>query len=283
VNFCRYYLDLPKSDCLLNKIALSIKVINQFGAKLVIKIDFNKLPQHIAIIMDGNGRWAKQHAIGRIRGHKKGAQAVRTTVRTCREIGIKYLTLFAFSIENWERPAKEVEALMFLLEEYLSKEIRQLQKQGIRLTTIGEIDRLHTSVKEKLLEAKETTVKNDKMILNLALSYGGKDEIIRAVKKIIQDNKNGEIDINEINKGTFNNYLYTSGMPDPDLLIRTSGEYRISNFLLWQMAYTELYFTNVLWPDFTKDDLFKAIASYQKRERRFGLTSEQLREKDSSI
>ena len=138
-------------------------------------------------------------------------------------------------------------------------------------------------MKEKLLEAKETTVKNDKMILNLALSYGGKDEIIRAVKKIIQDNKNGEIDINEINKGTFNNYLYTSGMPDPDLLIRTSGEYRISNFLLWQMAYTELYFTNVLWPDFTKDDLFKAIASYQKRERRFGLTSEQLQEKDSSI
>ena len=267
----------------MNKIALSIKVINQFGAKLVIKIDFNKLPQHIAIIMDGNGRWAQKHAIGRIRGHKKGAQAVRTTVKTCREIGIKYLTLFAFSIENWERPAKEVEALMFLLEEYLTKEIKQLQKQGIRLTTIGEIDRLHTSVKEKLLEAKETTVKNDKMILNLALSYGGKDEIIRAVKKIIQDNKNGEIDINEINKGTFNNYLYTSGMPDPDLLIRTSGEYRISNFLLWQMAYTELYFTNVLWPDFTKDDLFKAIASYQKRERRFGLTSEQLREKDSSI
>ena len=242
----------------------------------------NKIPSHVAIIMDGNGRWAQKHAIGRIRGHKKGAQAVRTIVKTCREIGIKYLTLFAFSIENWERPAKEVEALMFLLEEYLSKEIRQLQKQGIRLTTIGEIDRLHTSVKEKLLEAKETTVKNDKMILNLALSYGGKDEIIRAVKKIIQDNKNGEIDINEINKGTFNNYLYTSGMPDPDLLIRTSGEYRISNFLLWQMAYTELYFTNVLWPDFTKDDLFKAIASYQKRERRFGLTSEQLKERNIS-
>ena len=248
----------------------------------MIKIDWNKLPQHIAIIMDGNGRWAQQHAIGRIRGHKKGAQAVRTTVKTCREIGIKYLTLFAFSVENWERPAKEVEALMFLLEEYLTKEIRQLQKQGIRLTTIGEIDRLHTSVKEKLLEAKETTIKNDKMILNLALSYGGKDEIIRAVKKIIQDNKNGEIDINEINKGTFNNYLYTSGMPDPDLLIRTSGEYRISNFLLWQMAYTELCFTNVLWPDFTKDDIFKAIASYQKRERRFGLTSEQLKERNIS-
>ncbi|MGA2782045.1 MAG: isoprenyl transferase [Smithella sp.] len=256
---------------------------NQIGAKLVIKIDWNKLPKHIAIIMDGNGRWAQQHAIGRIRGHKKGAQAVRTTVKTCREIGIKYLTLYAFSIENWDRPAKEVEALMLLLDEYLTKETKQLQKQGIRLTTIGEIDRLHPSVKEKLVHVKESTMKNDKMVLNLALSYGGKDEIICAVKKIIQDNKNGKIGINEINKETFNNYLDTSGMPDPDLLIRTSGEYRISNFLLWQMAYTELYFTNVLWPDFTKDDLFKAIASYQKRERRFGLTSEQLQEKDSSI
>lgn len=242
----------------------------------MIKIDLNKLPQHIAIIMDGNGRWAQQHAIGRIRGHKKGAQAVRTVVRACREIGIKYLTLFAFSIENWERPAKEVQSLMSLLEEYLIKEVKELQKQGIRLTTIGEINRLHPSVKEKLLQAKEITINNDKMVLNIALSYGGKDEIIRAVKKIIQDNKNGKIDINEINKETFNNYLYTCGMPDPDLLIRTSGEYRISNFLLWQMAYTELYFTKVLWPDFTKDDLLKAIDSYQKRERRFGLTSEQL-------
>ena len=242
----------------------------------MIKIDLNKLPQHIAIIMDGNGRWAQQHAIGRIRGHKKGAQAVRTVVRACREIGIKYLTLFAFSIENWERPAKEVQSLMSLLEEYLIKEVKELQKQGIRLTTIGEINRLHPSVKEKLLQAKEITINNDKMVLNIALSYGGKDEIIRAVKKIIQDNKNGKIDINEINKETFNNYLYTCGMPDPDLLIRTSGEYRISNFLLWQIAYTELYFTKVLWPDFTKDDLLRAIVSYQKRERRFGLTSEQL-------
>jgi undecaprenyl diphosphate synthase len=226
--------------------------------------------------MDGNGRWAKQHTIGRVRGHKKGAQAVKTTVRTCREIGIKYLTLFAFSIENWGRPAEEVEALMFLLEEYLTKEISNLQKQGIKLTTIGEIDRLNPSVKEKLLQAKESTVKNDKMILNLALSYGGRDDIIYAVKKIIQDNNNGKVDINEINRNNFNRYLYTCGMPDPDLLIRTSGEYRISNFLLWQIAYTELYFTKVLWPDFTKDDLLRAIVSYQKRERRFGLTSEQL-------
>ena len=247
----------------------------------MIKIDLNKLPQHIAIIMDGNGRWAEKHAIGRIRGHRKGSQAVRTVVRTCREIGIKYLTLFAFSIENWERPVKEVQALMLLLEEFLIKEIKELQKQEIRLTTIGEIDRLYPSVKEKLLQAKESTLKNDKMILNLALSYGGKDEIISSVKKIIKDNEDGKIDVNNINKETFNSYLYTCGMPDPDLLIRTSGEYRISNFLLWQMAYTELYFTKVLWPDFTKDDLFKAIASYQKRERRFGLTSEQLMERNS--
>ena len=242
----------------------------------MIKIDCNNLPQHIAIIMDGNGRWAKQHTIGRVRGHKKGALAVKTTVRTCREIGIKYLTLFAFSIENWGRPKEEVEALMFLLEEYLTKETGHLQKQGIKLTTIGEIDRLNPSVKEKILQVKESTVKNDKMILNLALSYGGRDDIIYAVKKIIQDNNNGKVDINEINRNNFNRYLYTCGMPDPDLLIRTSGEYRISNFLLWQIAYTELYFTKVLWPDFTKDDLLRAIVSYQKRERRFGLTSEQL-------
>ena len=249
----------------------------------MIKIDTDILPQHIAIIMDGNGRWAEKHTIGRIRGHRKGAQAVRTVVRACREIGIKYLTLFAFSTENWERPQKEVQALMFLLEEYLTKELAELQKQEIRLTTIGEIDRLNPSVKEKLLQVKESTSQNDKMVLNLALSYGAKDEIIYAVKKILKDNLAGKINIDKLNKETFSNYLYTSGMPDPDLLIRTSGECRISNFLLWQLAYTELYFTNILWPDFTKDDLCKAIASYQKRERRFGQTSEQLREKDSSI
>jgi len=240
------------------------------------KINWNNLPRHIAIIMDGNGRWAKKHTIGRIRGHKKGAQAVRATVRACREIGIKYLTLFAFSIENWRRPKEEVNALMSLLEEYLNKETQELQKKGIRLTTIGEINRLQPQLKKKLLQAKAQTAKNKEMILNLALSYGGQDEIVCATKKIIQDSKKGKLDINEINKETFQSYLYTRGMPDPDLLIRTSGEYRISNFLLWQIAYTELYFTNVLWPDFTKDDLFRAIASYQKRERRFGLTAEQL-------
>jgi undecaprenyl diphosphate synthase len=228
--------------------------------------------------MDGNGRWAKQHTIGRIRGHKKGAQAVKTTVRTCREIGIQYLTLYAFSMENWGRPAQEVAALMKLLEEYLSTQTKDLHRQGIKLTTIGAIENLDPSVREKLRQAKELTANNDKMTLNLALSYGGRDEIISAVKKIIQAVKEDKIKIKDINNETFGNYLHTAGMPDPDLLIRTGGEYRISNFLLWQSAYTELYFTNVLWPDFNKDDLLKAIAGYQKRERRFGLISEQLRE-----
>ena len=241
------------------------------------KINWDNLPQHIAIIMDGNGRWAKQHTIGRIRGHKKGAQAVKTVVRTCREIGIKYLTLFALSVENLERPQEEIKALMSLLEEYLSKETVELQKQEIRLTTIGEIDNLTPIVKEKLLQAKACTSNNNRMILNLALSYGGRDEIIFAIKKLIQDSQDNKVKIKDINKDMFGGYLQTYGMPDPDLLIRTSGECRISNFLLWQLAYTELYFTDVLWPDFKKEDLLEAIANYQKRERRFGLISEQLK------
>jgi len=243
------------------------------------KIEKGNIPKHIAIIMDGNGRWAKQHAIGRLRGHKRGAQAVRAAVRTCREIGIKYLTLFAFSIENWGRPTKEVEGLMSLLEEYLEKELKELHKKGIKLTTIGDIDQLKPSVKEKIISAKKITANNDQMVLNLALSYGSRDEIIGAVKKIVQDSQNGKINSGDINKEIFSKYLNTCEMPDPDLLIRTSGEYRISNFLLWQLAYTELYFTPVLWPDFKKEDIVKAIASYQKRERRFGLTSDQLNEK----
>ncbi|MDI6742964.1 MAG: isoprenyl transferase [Smithella sp.] len=246
----------------------------------MIKIDLDNLPQHIAVIMDGNGRWAQQHTIGRIRGHRKGAQAVRTIIKSCREIGIKHLTLFAFSVENWERPVEEVNALMSLLEEYLTKEINELHKQGIKLSFIGDTKRLNPAIREKLRLAREMTSKNDKMILNLALSYGGRDEIIHAVKKIVSDHAEGKIAVSDITKENFNKYLNTAGMPDPDLLIRTSGEYRISNFLLWQMAYTELYFTKVLWPDFSKDDLFMAIASYQKRERRFGLTSEQLKEEN---
>lgn len=240
------------------------------------EIDLNNLPRHIAIIMDGNGRWAKQHAMGRIRGHKKGAQAVRTTVTACRELGISYLTLFAFSSENWGRPSDEINALMSLLEDYLDQEASTMQKQEIKLTTIGDIDRLYSPVQKKLLDVKKLTEHNDKMVLNLALSYGGRDEMIAAVKKMISDHADGKLKMDDINQDLVSRYLYTGGMPDPDLLIRTSGEYRISNFLLWQLAYAELYFTDVLWPDFKKDDLFRAIAVYQSRERRFGLTGEQI-------
>jgi undecaprenyl diphosphate synthase len=242
-------------------------------------IDPNNLPRHIAIIMDGNGRWAKQHAMGRIRGHKRGAQAVRTTVTACREIGIAYLTLFAFSSENWGRPGEEVNALMDLLADYLDKETPTLQKRGIRLAAIGDIDKLYLPVWKKLLEVMKLTERNDKMVLNLALSYGSRDEIVAAVRKMVADQRDGKLKIDDIDKETLARYLFTASMPDPDLLIRTSGEYRISNFLLWQLAYTELYFTDVLWPDFKKSDLLAAIAVYQQRERRFGLTSEQIQGK----
>lgn len=243
------------------------------------KMDEGNLPGHVAIIMDGNGRWAKKHALGRIRGHNKGAKAVKTTVTACREMGIRYLTLFAFSSENWGRPSAEVDALMSLLGEYLDKEAATLMKQKIRLTTIGETDRLYAPVRAKLLEVMKLTEHNDQMVLNLALSYGSRDEIIIAVKKMISDCQKGKLNAEDIDQDMLGRYLYTCNMPDPDLLIRTSGEYRISNFLLWQLAYTELYFTDVLWPDFNKNDLLKAIAVYQKRERRFGLTSEQIQGK----
>lgn len=245
-------------------------------------IDFKKLPRHIAIIMDGNGRWAQKHALGRIVGHQKGAEAVRITVKTCREIGIRYLTLYTFSMENWTRPAYEVEALMNLLETYLHSEINEILDKGIRLTTIGNRDALRGSIKETLNDIIEKTAYNRGMTLNLALSYGGRDEIIDALKRLIRDTRTGKIKEEDITRELFSSYLDTAGLPDPDLLIRTSGEFRLSNFLLWQMAYTEFYFTDVLWPDFGRDDLLDAIVSYQKRERRYGLTSDQLPKGDTA-
>jgi undecaprenyl diphosphate synthase len=241
-------------------------------------IDLQKLPRHIAVIMDGNGRWARKHAMGRISGHKKGAEAVRITVKTCREIGIKVLTLYAFSTENWLRPDNEVQALMRLLEEYLRSELMEMLETGIRLTTIGDTEALKEPIKSILREAIAKTSHGREMTLNLALSYGGRDEIIAAIHKMIQDVHSGKLPLKSISKDVFPDYLYTAGLPDPDLLIRTSGEYRISNFLLWQSAYTEFYFTDVLWPDFNQDELFKAIAEFQRRERRFGLTSDQVQE-----
>lgn len=241
------------------------------------EIDPDKLPQHIAIIMDGNGRWAGRHAMGRVLGHRKGAESVRVVVRTCRRIGLSCLTLYAFSMENWLRPKTEVRALLKLLEEYLVNEAQEMMDQGIRLTAIGNLDSLGAPVLMKLQETIERTAGNQGMVLNLALSYGGRDEIATAAGRMVSDSLAGKIKPEDVTKELLQRYLYTSALPDPDLLIRTGGEYRISNFLLWQMAYTEFYFTDILWPDFREPDLMEAIAEYQQRERRFGRTSEQLR------
>jgi undecaprenyl diphosphate synthase len=245
-------------------------------------IDIKRLPRHIAIIMDGNGRWAKKHTLGRVSGHKKGAEAVRATVKTCREIGIKYLTLYAFSSENWQRPRKEVKALMRLLHDYVRMEFDSMLKNNIRLVVIGHLENLEDNIQQAIRNVVTKTAHNDGLILNIALSYGGRDEIVTAVRRMIADNLAGKFTPDEITADMFSGYLDTAGIPDPDLLIRTSGEYRISNFLLWQMAYTEFYFTDVLWPDFSQGELLKAIADYQQRERRFGLTGEQAEREGSS-
>jgi undecaprenyl diphosphate synthase len=235
-------------------------------------IDKNKLPKHIAITMDGNGRWAKSKGKLRIFGHKNGVKSVRDTVEGAAEIGIEYLTLYAFSSENWNRPEREVNALMTLLVSAINKETKTLMDNNIRLSTIGDINKLPSKAQKELQEAIIKTKDNTRMTLVLALSYSGRGEIINAVQNIIKDGKKPE----EINEDTFQQYLTTKSVPDPELLIRTSGEYRISNFLLWQIAYSELYFTDTLWPDFRRADLYKAILNYQNRERRFGKTTEQL-------
>lgn len=240
------------------------------------EIDKEKLPKHIAIIMDGNGRWAKKKSLNRISGHVRGVDAVREVVTACRELGIKILTLYAFSIENWKRPKEEVNALMGLLKDYLLKERGEMIQNGIRLSVIGRLEDLPRDVQEILNETMRLTQDCDGMVLNLALSYGGRSEILHAVQRLLSDLRKKKIKPEEINQERFSQYLWTGGLSDPDLLIRTSGEFRISNFLLWQIAYTELYVTETLWPDFDRNELLKAIADYQSRERRFGLTSEQL-------
>jgi undecaprenyl diphosphate synthase len=240
------------------------------------EIDKEKLPHHIAIIMDGNGRWAKKKNLSRISGHIKGVDAVREIVTACRELGIKVLTLYAFSVENWRRPKEEVMALMALLKEYLIKETEEMIQNNIRLSAIGRLEDLPIDVQNTLQETRKKTEHCDGMILNLALSYGGRSEILHAIQGVLSDYRNGKVKPGEINVQRFSQYLWTQGIPDPDLLIRTSGEFRISNFLLWQIAYTELYVTETHWPDFDRKELVKAIADYQSRERRFGLTSEQL-------
>lgn len=227
--------------------------------------------------MDGNGRWAKQKGMLRVFGHENGTKSVRTTVETCARLGIENLTLYAFSTENWNRPKLEVDTLMKLLVSSLKKELDTFSKNNIRLNSIGNLDMLPKSVQKELLTVIEKTKNNTRMTLTLALSYGSREEILNAVKKISDKVKNNIISTESIDESIFNNHLYTHDLPDVDLVVRTSGEHRISNFLLWQIAYAEFYFTDVLWPDFSEENLYEAIISYQKRERRFGKTSEQIK------
>jgi len=237
----------------------------------------NFIPRHVAVIMDGNGRWAELHGNDRIFGHQQGVDAVRSIVEGAGEAGIEYLTLYAFSTENWDRPKDEVNALMSLLVNAIVNETENLNEKNVKMLAIGDIASLPTEVQSELAEAVEITSKNTGLHLVLALSYSGRWEILEATKKIVRKALNGEIAENQINECEFTSQLSTSGIPDPELLIRTSGEYRISNFLLWQIAYSEFYFTPILWPDFRKENLFEAVVDFQRRERRFGKTSEQIR------
>ena len=239
-------------------------------------IHMDQLPQHIAIIMDGNGRWAKQKGKIRMFGHEHGTKSVRAITEACAELGVKNLTLYAFSTENWNRPKLEVQTLMRLLISSLKKEIKTLREHNIKLNAIGNLDALPSKVYKELSHVMDATKDHDRMTLTLALSYGSRDELIRAIQEISNKVKNNIISPEKIDEYIINQHLYTQNLPDVDLLIRTSGEQRISNFLLWQIAYAELYFTDVLWPDFSKENLYQAIVDYQNRERRFGKTSEQL-------
>jgi undecaprenyl diphosphate synthase len=241
------------------------------------RLDPTKMPHHIAIIMDGNGRWALRKGLPRMEGHQQGLEAAQRIVEACEELGIKILTLYAFSKENWLRPRKEVNALIRLLYKRLQQERKGLLKRNLRLNIIGDLSDLPTPVRKLLVETVEMTRKRDGLIVNLALSYGGRSEIVAGVRAIIADVEAGRIAKDDITPEIFSRYLFTGDMPDPDLLIRTSGELRISNFLLWQIAYTELYFTPTLWPDFGKEELIQACIAYQNRERRFGLTASQIR------
>lgn len=243
---------------------------------LLEQIHKDRLPKHIAIIMDGNGRWAKNKGLLRAVGHENGTKSVRETVETCAKLGVDHLTLYAFSTENWNRPKLEVDTLMKLLVSSLKKEINTLQDNNIQLNAIGNLNALPKKVHKELLDVIGKTAQNTRMKLTLALSYGSREELINAVKEISDKVKNNIISCEKIDESTINEHLYTRNLPDVDLLIRTSGEQRISNFLLWQIAYAELCFEEVLWPDFTQEHLLKAIIDYQKRERRFGKTSEQL-------
>jgi len=250
--------------------------------ELLKKIDKKKLPVHVAIIMDGNGRWAQKRHMDRVKGHEQGSKVVKHIVETASKIGIKILSLYAFSKENWNRPKKEVDALMQLLHRYLLEESDNLIKNDIRLSVVGDINSLSPKLRSLILNVAKRSQENKGTRIVIALSYSGRYEIVNAVKGIIKDIQNGKIKSDDINEQLFAKYLFTKDLPDPDLLIRTSGEKRISNFMLWQIAYTELYITKTLWPDFTREEFLKAIISFQKRQRRFGMTGEQILQQKSN-
>jgi len=235
--------------------------------KLANQVDFSRLPYHVAVIMDGNGRWAKKRNLPRIEGHRAGAESVREIVETCARLGIKVLTLYAFSKENWKRPKKEIVTLWRLLEEYLKKEDKVLVKNKFRLQVIGERDEIPPSVQRELERVEKLTENNDNLTVVLALNYGGRSEIVEGVKKLLKEK---EVDVEALDEEKFSSYLYTVDLPDPDMVIRTSGELRVSNFLLWQIAYSEIWITQELWPDFRRKHMLQALIDYQKRERRFG-------------
>ena len=238
--------------------------------ELISKINMGNLPNHIAIIMDGNGRWAKNRLLPRNFGHQEGMERVIEIVEGASDLGIKHLTLYAFSTENWKRPITEVEGLMRILVLYIKRELDKLYRNNIKLNILGDISKLHEIPRNEVEKAVEKTKNNTKMILNIALNYGGRDEIIHGIKEYLKDVEMGNITYEELNTDTFSNYLYTKGQPDPDLIIRPSGEYRLSNFLLYQVAYAEFWYSDILWPDFNKNELYKAIIDYQNRNRRFG-------------
>lgn len=234
------------------------------------ELDMNNIPRHVAIIMDGNGRWAKSRNLPRTMGHKAGVEAIIDILKEADRLGIKYITLYAFSTENWKRPKDEVNAIMKLLVQYLKLEIDEMDRNGVVIKVIGDISKLPTECIQEIEKASERTKNNTGVIMNIALNYGGRDEIVRAVKNIIKDKEEGKFSIDSIDEDLFSNYLYTNYMPDPDIIIRPSGEQRLSNFLLWQCAYSEFWYSNINWPDFSPKDLRRAIYDYQKRNRRFG-------------
>jgi undecaprenyl diphosphate synthase len=244
--------------------------MNKKEEELKKQINLEALPNHIAVIMDGNGRWAKKRTLPRIAGYREGIKTVRMIIETCRELGIKHLTLYTFSTENWSRPKKEVETLMNLLKEYIEKELNNMNKNGIRFNILGDWETISYGVPDKIKQAINATSKNDRLVLNLALNYGGRQEILRAAKLFAKEVSEGKHKPDDLDESLFSSYLYSYKQPDPDLMIRTSGEIRLSNFLLWQLAYAEFWITDILWPDFKKENLYQALIDFQKRERRFG-------------